>query len=246
MDALRVEGLTKYFGGVKVLEDISFEVPAGERLAIIGPNGAGKTTLLNLLNGQLEPTGGSIFFFEQDITRLPTHRRAHIGQARSFQIPSLFTKLTVLENTMLVMHGLERSRLDMVRTAGGYARVADRARSALEDFGLWDKRDEPVGRLAYGDQRRLEINLCMATGPKLLLLDEPTNGLTREEGVAIIDMINGRVGAEVTVLLVAHDMHLIFSVADRVMVLYDGSILACDVCERIRCDDRVREIYMGV
>ncbi len=244
-EALRVEGLSKHFGGVRVLEDISFEAAVGERLAIIGPNGAGKTTLLNLINGQFEPTRGRIFYFGRDITALPTHTRALSGQSRSFQIPSLLKELTVLENTMLVMHGLRKSRLSMLRRSMDYDDVVSRTREALEDFSLWDKRDEIVGRLSYGDQRRLEIDLCMATQPRMLLLDEPTNGLTRDEEASIIEMINERVGDEVTVLIVAHDMHLIFSVADRVMVLHDGKILICDECEVVRCDDRVREIYMG-
>lgn len=243
--ALRIEGLSKYFGGVRVLEDVSFETAVGERLAIIGPNGAGKTTLLNLINGQLEPTRGKILYFGRDITALPTHTRAQSGQSRSFQIPSLLKELTVLENTMLVMHGLRKSRLSMFRRSNGYEDVVSNAREALEDFALWDKRDETVGRLSYGDQRRLEIDLCMATHPRMLLLDEPTNGLTREEGALIIEMINERVGDDVTVLIVAHDMHLIFSVADRVLVLHDGKILICDECDVVRCDDRVREIYMG-
>jgi len=243
--ALEARNLTKFFGGVRVLEDISFAVPVGERLAIIGPNGAGKTTLLNMINGQISPTAGKIFLFGRDITNLPTHRRAHIGQARSFQLSSLFGKLSVMENTYLVLHGLEKSRWDMARSVRRYRSIREKAEQVVRDAGLWARRNEPVGALAYGDQRRLEINLCMATDPKLLLLDEPSNGLTKEEGIQVIDMINEHIGRDVTVLVVAHDMELVFQVADRIMVLFEGEIIACDSCDIVRCDPRVQEIYIG-
>jgi branched-chain amino acid transport system ATP-binding protein len=243
--ALQAQHLTKFFGGVRVLEDISFEVTAGERLAVIGPNGAGKTTLLNMINGQIPPTSGKILFFEKDITRLPTHKRAHIGQARSFQLSSLFLNLSVMENAELVLHGLQKSRYDVARSMHRYPSIQRQAEAVVGEAGLWDRKDEPIGTLAYGDQRRLEINLCMATGPRLLLLDEPSNGLTKEEGSQVIDMINQHIGRDVTVLVVAHDMELVFQVADRIMVLFEGEIIACDSCDVVRCDPRVQEIYMG-
>jgi len=243
--ALEAQHLTKFFGGVRVLEDISFEVPLGERLAIIGPNGAGKTTLLNMINGQISPTAGKIIFFGKDITHLPTHKRAHVGQARSFQLSSLFLKLSVMENTELVLHGLQRSRYDLARSVRRYRSIRGKAEKVVKEAGLWPRRDEPIGTLAYGDQRRLEINLCMATTPRLLLLDEPSNGLTKEEGSQVIDMINQHIGRDVTVLVVAHDMELVFQVADRIMVLFEGEIIACDSCDIVRCDPRVQEIYMG-
>ncbi len=180
--ALQVQHLTKFFGGVRVLEDISFDVPVGERLAIIGPNGAGKTTLLNMINGQISPTAGKILFFGKDITRLPTHQRAHIGQARSFQLSSLFLNLSVMENAELVLHGLRDRATTSRGRCGGTGSIRDKAEEVVEEAGLWERQDEPIGTLAYGDQRRLEINLCMATEPRLLLLDEPSNGLTKEEG----------------------------------------------------------------
>ena len=243
--ALQAVNLTKYFGGVKVLEDISFEVPVGERLAIIGPNGAGKTTLFNMINGQIPPTRGNIIFFGHDITHLPTHSRAHTGQARSFQLPSLFVRLSVMDNTILVMHGLKKSRYNLYRGVGAFKSTYQKAEEVVKAAGLWKRRNELVGTLAYGDQRRLEINLCMASDPRLLLLDEPSNGLTHEEGRQVVDVINQQIGREVTVLLVAHDMELVFKVADRVMVLFEGAIIACDSCDIVRCDPRVKEIYMG-
>jgi branched-chain amino acid transport system ATP-binding protein len=243
--ALQAIELTKYFGGIKVLEDISFDVVPGERLAIIGPNGAGKTTLFNMINGQIAPTRGRILFFGRDITHLPTHSRAHTGQSRSFQLPSLLAKLSVLDNTLLVMHGLSKSRYSMFQSLRAHGSIYARAEELVREAGLWKKRKELVGTLAYGDQRRLEIILCMTSQPKLLLLDEPSNGLTQEEARHVVDLINDHIGREVTVLLVAHDMELVFKVADRVMVLFEGSIIACDTCDVVRCDPRVKEIYIG-
>ncbi len=245
MEALSVDNLTKFFGGVRVLEDITFQVPQGERLGVIGPNGAGKTTLINLINGQLEPSRGKIFFFGQDITHLPTHARAHIGQARSYQLCSLFQNLTLWENTLLTLHGLGRSRYGLFRSVKGYRSVNDGARRVLTEAGLWDRRDDPVSSLAYGDQRRLEIQFCLASDPKLLLLDEPSNGLTKAQAAELVKTINDHISRDVTVLIVAHDMELIFQVADRLMVLYEGAIIACDSCDVVQCDPRVREIYMG-
>jgi branched-chain amino acid transport system ATP-binding protein len=245
MEALSVENLTKYFGGVRVLEDLTFQVPQGERLGVIGPNGAGKTTLINLINGQLEPTRGKIFFFGQDITSLPTHARAHIGQARSYQLCSLFQNLTLWQNTLLTLHGLGKSRYGLFRSAARYRDVNEAAHKVLAEAGLWDRRDDPVSSLAYGDQRRLEIQFCLASDPKVLLLDEPSNGLTKGQAAELVRTINDHIGRDVTVLIVAHDMELIFQVADRLMVLYDGTIIACDTCDVVQCDPRVREIYMG-
>ncbi len=245
MEALRVEDLTKYFGGVKVLEDIAFEVPQGERLGVIGPNGAGKTTLINLINGQLEPTRGKVFVFGEDITHLPTHARAHIGQARSYQLCSLFQNLTLWENTLLTLHGLGKSRYSLARSVRRYSAVNESARKVLGEAGLWERRDDPVSSLAYGDQRRLEIHFCLASNPKLLLLDEPSNGLTKTQAAELVSTINDHIGRDVTVIIVAHDMELIFQVADRLMVLYEGGIIACDSCDVVQCDPRVREIYMG-
>ena len=245
MEALRVEGLSKSFGGVHALSDVSFSVDVGERLAIIGPNGAGKTTLFNLINGQLAPTSGRIWFFGQDITALPTHSRAHVGQGRSFQITSLFLNLSVLDNTMIVLHGNRPSRFQLFRSTYSYADLVARARRILTSVNLWEQREELVKNLAYGEQRRLEIALTLASEPKLLLLDEPSCGLTSGESAEITEALSG-LGRSITVLLVAHDLDLVFGVADRIMVLHYGRIIADGKPEEIRVDPRVKEIYLGI
>ena len=244
MEALRVEGLSKDFGGVHAVRNVSFSVNAGEHLAIIGPNGAGKTTLFNLLGGQLTPSAGRVFFFGQDITRMAAHQHAHLGIARSFQIVNLFLNLTVLENTILALQGTKPSRFQMFRPASSYKPMRDRAQELLGSMDLWEKRDEPVHAISYGEQRKLEIVLSLASEPKLLLLDEPSCGLTATESADITTRIRN-LGKDITVILVAHDMDLVFGVAERIIVLHYGEIIVEGTCEQIRADAKLKEIYIG-
>jgi branched-chain amino acid transport system ATP-binding protein len=244
METLKVERLTKKFGGVEVLRNISFSVQAGERFVLIGPNGAGKTTLFNLIGGQLSPTSGRVFFLDHDITRAPAHQRAHLGIVRSFQISSLLLNLSVLENALLTFHGTKPSRYDVLKDCLSFRRVVDKAENALEMAGLWDQCNVPVKLLSYGDQRRLEVVLSIASEPKLLLLDEPTCGLTIEESASVLKLIH-RSGKDVTVMIVAHDMEFVFEVAERINVLYYGGLLASGTPDEIRDNPKVKEIYMG-
>jgi branched-chain amino acid transport system ATP-binding protein len=245
MEALKIKGLTKTFGGVQALNNVSFTIKIGERLAIIGPNGAGKTTLFNLLNGQEKVTAGRIYFFGREITNAPTRHRTYLGQGRSFQLTSLFPKLTVLHNVLLAVQGTKPSRFQLFRPITAYTQLFTKAQELLEAMALWEKRDEVVGALGYGEQRRLEITLSLASEPKLLLLDEPSSGLTATESADIITMI-GKLGPDVTVILVAHDMDLVFGMAERIMVLHYGEIIADGTPEEIQADSRVKEIYMGI
>lgn len=244
MEALRVISLSKNFGGVQALQNVSFSVEAGERLAIIGPNGAGKTTLFNVLNGQLSATTGKVFFFGQDISTMTTHRRAFLGLARTFQIISLFLNLPVIDNVLLALHGTKASPFQMLRSFGSYRQIQNKAREVLAIMDLWGKRDLPVRELSYGEQRKIEIALSLASDPKILLLDEPGTGLTAAESANLTDMIrNLELG--ITVLIVAHDMDLVFGVADRIIVLHYGKIIADGKPEEIQADLRVKESYMG-
>jgi branched-chain amino acid transport system ATP-binding protein len=245
MEALKVEDLSISFGGVQAVNNVSFAVEEGERLAIIGPNGAGKTTLFNLINGQLSPTSGKIVFSERDVTDLATHQRAHLGISRAFQIISLLQNLTVLENALLTLHGTGPYRLKMIRSMKYYKEVFDDAADQLRRVGLWGKREELVSSLSYGEQRRLEIHLALATGPRLLLLDEPSAGATKEEGAEIIEIVR-HLGSDITVLIVDHDMDMVFGLADRIIVLHYGEIIADGSPKQIQVNQRVREIYMGI
>jgi len=216
-------------------------VEAGERLAIIGPNGAGKTTLFNVLNGQLTVSSGRVYLFGRDITRMPAHQRAHLGIARSFQLTTLFLSLTVLENVLLALHGGQPS-LQMFHSPTDGALT--KARHLLDLMGLWEKRNDAVSAISYGEQRKLEIALSLAPGPRLLLLDEPSSGLTSAESAEITDMIRN-LGKDITVILVAHDMDLVFGVAQRIIVLHLGEIITEGTCDKISVDPKVREIYIG-
>ena len=245
MEVLKVEGLLKQFGGIKAVNKVSFSVEAGEHLAIIGPNGAGKTTLFNLINGQLSVTEGRIHFYEKDITNLSTHQRVHLGQARAFQIISLWQKLTVIDNAMLTLHGTKPHRFKMLHPTKDFKEVFNQAAETLRTLNLWEKKDEPVKNLAYGEKRRLEIGLSLAMHPKLLLLDEPSAGLSKEEGSDVIALIKN-LKSDITVLMVDHDMDMIFEVAERIIVLHYGQIISDGTPEMIQRDQRVREIYMGI
>ncbi len=244
MVILEVDRLTQSYGGLSVLVEISFSLWAGEKVAIIGPNGAGKTTLFNVLSGYVSPSAGQIRFGGRDITRMPTEVRASLGLARSFQISSLLPRLSVLTNVLLAIQGIQPTRYHMLRPMTAYRDNLTKARELLELVGLWEKRESLIITLGHGEQRQMEIILALASKPRLLLLDEPSAGLTGGESDKLVDMLHGLV-ADTTVLLTAHDTDLVFELADRVMVLYYGKIIAQGTPEEIQNDPKVREIYLG-
>lgn len=245
MEAIRVEGLRKSFGGVVATNNVSFQVDAGGRLVIIGPNGAGKSTLFNLLNGQLPLDSGRVYLFGEDVTRLPLHKRAHRGMARSFQLTSLFPELTVMDNMMLALHGLRTSRFNPFRRTRSYSDLRDKGKELLSLFDLWSKRDEEIRMVSYGEQRKLEIALCLASDPRLLLLDEPSAGLTTAERQGVMEMIRN-LPPDIAVIIVDHDMDLVFGLANRIIVLHYGQIIAEGTPDEIQAHPKVREVYMGI
>ena len=244
MEALRVERLSRSFDGVRALDDVSFSVRAGERLGIIGPNGAGKSTLFNVLSGILPPTTGKISLYARDITDLPVHRRARLGLARSFQTVNLFPSLTAFENLFLAAQGSRPSRYRLFPPLDARRDIVSRVEQGLVGGGLWAKRSEPVDQLSHGEQRKLEFVMSLVMAPKVLLLDEPGAGLATGERVEIADMIGG-LGAAVTALIVEHDMDLLFRVADRVLLLHYGEVIAQGSANEMRDDPRVNEVYLG-
>lgn len=244
MEALRVERLSKKFGGVLALCEASFSVGIGERLALIGPNGAGKTTLFNLVSGRFPVSSGRIHLFGKDVTSMPTNYRIHLGMARSFQLNSLFASLSVLENVLLALQGTCSSRYQMFRRATSYVELLVKAQELLEAINLWKRKNDLVQDLSYGDQRKLEIALSLASDPKLLLLDEPSAGLTSAESGDIVKIIN-KLKANISIIVIAHDMDLIFGLANRILVLHYGQIIADGKPEEIQNNSKVRQIYMG-
>lgn len=244
MEALRVEGLSKKFGGLQVLTEVSFTIEVGEKVALIGPNGAGKTTLINLLSGELSPTAGRIYLLGQEVTTMPAHRRIHLGLGRSFQVPTLFTSLTLLEAILLAIQGTKPSRYQMLRPITSYQDTLAQAKKLLGTLGLWEKRYELMQTLSHGELRGMELSLSLASQPKVLLLDEPSAGLTKAETDTLINMIQG-LAKDTTVLFVAHDMDMVFGLAKRIIVLYFGRVIAQGTPEEIQRDSKVKEIYLG-
>jgi branched-chain amino acid transport system ATP-binding protein len=244
MQVLRVEGLYKSFGGLQVLQDISFGVEAGEKIAIIGPNGAGKTTLFNVLGGQLPATGGHIFLEGEEITHLTPNRRLHLGLARSYQLNNLFFKLSLLDNMLLALYGAEHSHIQMFRSLDNRNDLLASAQDLLEPMDLWEKRFDSVTTLSYGDQRLVEIAFALASKPKIVALDEPSAGLPTAEAAAFANKIRSLSG-KATLMFCAHDMDLVFNLADKIMVLYFGQIIAQGLPQEIKANPKVQEIYLG-
>jgi branched-chain amino acid transport system ATP-binding protein len=245
VDALVVKNLTKDFGGVRAVNDVSFSVEPGERLAIIGPNGAGKTTLFQLLSGMLTPTTGSISVFGKDITKLPAHKRAALGIGRTFQITNLFLNLTVLDNVLLALEAGGMTRYNLIRPVSSFKHLLGQAEDILRQWGLSARRDFPVRSLSYGEQRQLEIMLTLSQNRSFLLLDEPTCGLSPEEAQSFVSIIRG-FSRDFTVLLIDHDMDVTFGIAEKVMVLHYGTVVAFGSPEEVKSNPQVQEIYMGV
>jgi branched-chain amino acid transport system ATP-binding protein len=244
MEVLKVKELSKYFGGLQILQGINFSASAGEKIALIGPNGAGKSTLFNVLGGQLSASGGRIELDGRDITRMTPNRRLHLGLARSFQINNLFFNLSLLDNLLLALYGAEKSHLQFFRRLQTRPELLAEARRLLEAMGLWERRNDIVSTLSYGDQRLVEIAFAMASKPRIMLLDEPSAGLPTAEAATFANTIRKLLG-DTTLIFCAHDMDLVFHLADKIMVLYFGKILAIGLPQDIKANPKVQEIYLG-
>jgi branched-chain amino acid transport system ATP-binding protein len=236
--------LDKYFDGIIAANKVSLRVERGARHALIGPNGAGKTTVINLLTGVLRPTSGRILLDGKDITSLEPHRRVRLGIARTFQINQLFADLTPIETLGLAVSERLGSGSDWWRLVGTKSGVIEETVSLLERFGLADVMDERTAVLPYGKQRLLEIALAFACKPRVLLLDEPAAGVPEAERHAILATIEA-LPADVTVLLIEHDMDIVFSFADRISVLVNGELFVEGAPEDVARDPRVKAVYLG-
>jgi branched-chain amino acid transport system ATP-binding protein len=241
---LEVKGLSKSFGGVEAVKDMSFTLDAGELLALIGPNGAGKTTCFNCLNGQLRPDAGSVRLAGQELTGLPPRRIAGHGVGRTFQITQTFGSMSVVENVqqaLLARHG--RSRSLWPAAARLYREEAD---ALLERVEMADQALRACAVLAYGDLKRVELAIALAQQPQLLLLDEPTAGMAPRERVALMALTRGVVREQgIAALFTEHDMDVVFGHADRIMVMSRGALVAMGTPEAVRADPLVQEIYLG-
>ncbi len=242
--ALETRNLTRRFGGIVATNDVSLKIAKGARHALIGPNGAGKTTIINLLTGLLRPSAGTILLDGEDITGVKPYRRVQRGIARTFQINQLFGDLTPLETIGLAVSERLGHGRDWWRVTGSRREIVDEIVDILDRFRLTDVMDVPTGILAYGRQRLLEIALAIACRPRVLLLDEPAAGVPEEERHEILAAV-GALPKDVTVLLIEHDMDLVFSFADRISVLVNGALFVEGTPEEVARDPRVKAVYLG-
>jgi branched-chain amino acid transport system ATP-binding protein len=241
---LRLSGLKKRFGALTVTDDVSLDVGEGEVHAVIGPNGAGKTTLIGEITGEIALDAGRVEFAGADVTRLPVHARAVRGLARSFQITQVLPGFTALENVAVAAQAHAGSSFRFLGEAAGEAELNDAAMAALAQLGLGARADAPASALSHGEKRQLELAMSLVTRPKLLLLDEPMAGMGREETERMVDVLAGLKG-RYPMLLVEHDMHAVFRLADRISVLVYGKVIASGAPDEVRADPAVREAYLG-
>jgi branched-chain amino acid transport system ATP-binding protein len=241
---LELRNIQQGFGGLSVLQGITLAVAEGERHAIIGPNGAGKSTLFNVITGRYGPRAGQVIFRGRDITGAPPHRIARLGIGRSFQVINTFPRLTVYQSVRSAVASRRGLRLNGWRVLDEEAEVARETADVLERLGLGDRRDTPAAALSYGGQRELEIALTLAIGPDLVLLDEPTAGLNTEETRKAIALIRSVTEGK-TLVMVEHDMDVVFGLADRITVIHYGRVLMTGTPDDVRASAEVKQAYLG-
>ena len=247
MSILSVRNVHKRFGGLMALNEVNLEVEAGTVHAIIGPNGAGKSTLLNCFVGRLEPDTGTVTFDGKSLLGLKPHEINQAGVSRVFQTPEIFGDLSLLENVMIPAFATRDGafKMNAWRAVDSEASLHDKAMGMLADVGLADKADEIASHLSRGDKRRLELAMCLVQDPKLLLLDEPTAGMARADTNNTIDLMKRIAKRGITMVVIEHDMHVVFSLADRISVLAQGTVIAEDLPDGIKGNPKVQEAYLG-
>ena len=241
---LETQGLCKSFGALEVASNIQFTLQAGARHALIGPNGAGKTSFVNLLTGVLTPSAGTIVLRGRDVTALDQARRARLGLARTFQINQLFRSLTVLENVVMAIAERERLGRSLFKPLGWRSAISEEAIELLQRVGLAEQGLRRVDALAYGQQRVLEVAIALAQRPKVLILDEPAAGLPSAESHRIAELVE-QLDPELALLIIEHDMELVFRLANQITVLVSGAVFAAGTPDQIAADARVRAVYLG-
>jgi branched-chain amino acid transport system ATP-binding protein len=247
MSVLSVVDVNKRFGGLKALDKVNLEVEAGSVHAIIGPNGAGKSTLLNCFVGRLEPDTGSVTFGGKSLLGIKPHEINQIGVSRVFQTPEIFGDLTLKENVMIPAYAKRDGafKVNGWNPVGGGGEITEKAMDMLSELGLGSMTNDVAGQLSRGDKRRLELAMCLVQEPKLLLLDEPTAGMARADTNATVDLLKTIAAKGITMVVIEHDMHVVFSLADKITVLAQGTPIAEGLPEEIRGNEKVQEAYLG-
>ncbi len=241
---LATEGLTKNFGGLTAVASVSLQFEEGKLTSVIGPNGAGKTTFFNLLTGLIKPDSGKIVFKGEDITKLPIHGIVRRGISRSFQIINLFNEMTLFENVWLGVQAQQGHGTEFFADSDRFSSIRDETFRVIKETGLSGKEETPVKLLSYGDRRILEITLSLTPKPSLLLLDEPTSGLMSEDRKRISEFMK-KISSRLTLVCVEHDMDVVMSISDHIVVLAQGSVLAQGMPNEIRGNQKVQEAYLG-
>jgi branched-chain amino acid transport system ATP-binding protein len=244
---LHVDDVSKNFGGLQALSDIDFTVEEGTTHAIIGPNGAGKSTLLNVIIGRIPPTRGAVVFDGNVLTGRKPYQINQLGVARVFQTPEIFPELSVLQNVMTPAFARRDGafKINLFRIVDNEAEIRDEAEAIIEDIGLSARRHSHAGALSRGDKRRMELAMCLIQHPRLLLLDEPTAGMSRHDTNTTIDLLKKIKARGMTKVIIEHDMHVVFSLADRISVLSGGKIIAEGAPDEVRGSTKVQEAYLG-
>jgi branched-chain amino acid transport system ATP-binding protein len=246
MALLELDDLTKRYGGIVAVDHVTMRLEQGEVRAVIGPNGAGKTSLFHLITGVVKATEGSVRFAGHDVSSMPAHQRCQRGMSRTFQLTSLFPELSARDNISLAAQSRDSKRWIPFGGSAVFRDAASRADLALQRLGLTHISERPAGLLSHGDQRLLEVAMALAQQPKLLLLDEPTQGLSVEETAQAVDVLAGLFAAgDLTVLLVEHDMEVVFRLAHKITVLHRGAVIADGDPETIKADEGVQNAYLG-
>lgn len=248
MTVLQTEGLTKQFGGLTAVDDIDISISQGEGVSLIGPNGAGKSTLINLVTRRLDPTHGDVKFQGESILQLDPHEVVQRGMSKSFQTASIFPELTVKDNALIAALAAEHGsfRFNFFRRRDAYPEVTQLADEVLESVGLYEQRDSKALNLDYGNTRRLEIGIALASEPDMLLMDEPTAGMSPDETESTVNLIKEvKSEMDLTFLLVEHDMEIVFDISDRIVVLNRGSVIAEGTPEAVQNDAAVQNAYLG-
>jgi branched-chain amino acid transport system ATP-binding protein len=244
MTALRVEKLSKSFGGLRVTRNVSFTVEPGERRFIIGPNGAGKTTLFNLITGEIAPDTGHVVLFDRDVSRMASRMRPHLGMARTYQIITLFPNDSILRNVMLALLGLSARRWNPFIGLDRQRDLFEEAQAALARVGLVHLADRPLSQTSYGERRRVEIAMALAQNPRVLLLDEPFAGLSIDERRQVQGLLRG-LPRELTIVMIEHNMDVALDFAERITLLHFGEVIVEGTRAEVVADHRTREVYLG-